>query len=280
MSEAHEPFDELAAGYALGALEAPDAARFERHLASGCAECARTLADYHEALARAAGDAREAPPAYVRRAVLGRVEEAPAPRRSRVALAVGWAGSMALAAGIAAALTGAYVRGRYEDRLASVASEAAALRDQLAEQIRTVGALRERLDQEERVLTLVRAENAEQARTLALLSEPATRVVTLAGLAPSPRALARVIWNPGAGGLLVATDLPPAPEGKVYELWAIAGGKPVPAGLFTVDAGGKGSVRVPALEGVPQVDVFAVTLEPAGGVPSPTGQMYLASRNA
>jgi anti-sigma-K factor RskA len=28
---------------------------------------------------------------------------------------------------------------------------------------------------------------------------------------------------------------------------------------------------------VATVDVFAVTLEPAGGVPAPTGAMYLAS---
>jgi hypothetical protein len=58
-----------------------------------------------------------------------------------------------------------------------------------------------------------------------------------------------MIWNGRAGGLLVTADLPPAPEGKVYELWAIAGGRPRPAGLFTVDAGGKASLHVAPLEG-------------------------------
>ena len=36
--------------------------------------------------------------------------------------------------------------------------------------------------------------------------------------------------------------------------------------------------RLPPLPGVDKVDVFAVTLEPAGGVPAPTGLMYLAGK--
>ena len=126
----------------------------------------------------------------------------------------------------------------------------------------------------------MKAQAAEQERTLALLGDPETRLVSLAGLAPRPQAQGRIIWNARAGGLLVAADLPPPPAGKVYELWAIAGGQPLPAGLFTVDAEGKASLTVAPLAGVATVDVFAVTLEPAGGVQSPTGAMYLASKKA
>src|SRR5204863_9367992 len=110
--------------------------------------------------------------------------------------------------------------------------------------------------------------------------DPATHVVSLTGLKPSPAAVGRVVWNPRAGGLFVAADLPRAPAGKTYELWAIAGGKPFPAGVFTVGPDGRGTVRVTPIVGVASVDVFAVTLEPAGGVPSPTGEMYLASKPA
>jgi len=53
----------------------------------------------------------------------------------------------------------------------------------------------------------------------------------------------------------------------------------VPAGTFTVDAKGTGSLRVPVLAGVGKVAVFAVTLEPAGGLPAPSGQMYLAGKS-
>jgi anti-sigma-K factor RskA len=134
----------------------------------------------------------------------------------------------------------------------------------------------EALGQEAAVL---KAELDRQAAVLAILRDPATQVVALSGLAPSPAARARMMWHDKAGGLLVAAGLPPAPPDKAYQLWAIAGGgAPVPAGVFTVDAGGTGSLRVPPLPGVSRVDVFAVTLEPAAGVPAPTGAMYLAGK--
>jgi len=275
MSPAHEPFDELVAGHVLGALEGEDASRFAAHLAGGCAACERAVIDYQEALARAAAAVREAPPARVRHALLRRVGEAPA-RRARVGRALAWTASMALAAGIAAVVSGSWVRARLDQ----LAGETAGLRAELAAQVQTVSELRRKLDEQEKTLTLVKAQAAEQERTLALLGDPETRLVSLAGLAPRPQAQGRIIWNARAGGLLVAADLPPPPAGKVYELWAIAGGKPLPAGLFTVDAEGKASLAVAPLAGVATVDVFAVTLEPAGGVQSPTGAMYLASKKA
>ena len=75
----------------------------------------------------------------------------------------------------------------------------------------------------------------------------------------------------------LASDLPPAPPGQAYELWAIAGGTPRPAGVFTVDARGRGRVEVPPLPAGVAVEKFAVTLEPESGVPSPTGPMMLVS---
>ena len=279
MSAAHEPFDELVAGHVLGALEGDDARRFAAHRAGGCAECERAIGEYHEALARAAAAFREAPPARVRHELLQRVGEVPT-RRSRAGQALGWVASVALAASIAAVVSASWVRARYEVRLDQLASEAAGLRAALAQQVQTVSDLRRQLDEQEKTLTLVKAQAAAQERTLALLGDPETRLVSLAGLAPHPQAQGRIIWNARAGGLLVAADLPPPPAGKIYELWAIAGGKPLPAGLFTVDAEGKGRLAVAPLAGVATVDVFAVTLEPAGGVQSPTGAMYLASKQA
>jgi anti-sigma-K factor RskA len=281
VSAAHEPFAELAAGYALGALDPRDAAAFERHLAERCAECEEALRGYREALARVAADEREAPPPHVRAALLGRIAPAPPPRRSRpVRLVVAWAATAALAAGIAAVVTASAVGARYEARIAAIAREADALRAELAVQTRTVADLQRKVDEQDHALTMVRAESAEQARTLALLGDPATRVVTLAGAKPSPNAQGRMLWNPQAGGLFVAAALPPAPAGKIYELWAIAAGKPRAAGTFSVDPDGRGRVRVEPIAGVAAVDVFAVTLEPAPGGTSPTGEIYLASKEA
>jgi len=113
-----------------------------------------------------------------------------------------------------------------------------------------------------------------------MLRDPGTEIVPLAGLEPAPSARARMIWNERVGGLLVAAGLPPAPAGRTYQLWAIVGkNPPVSAGIFTVDARGTGSLRVSPLGGIRRVDVFAVTLEPAGGLPAPSGPMYLAGKS-
>jgi anti-sigma-K factor RskA len=276
MSAAHERWDELAAGYALDALEGDDLREFRAHRESGCADCERALADYREALAHAARDLREPPPAHVKAKLLERVGRKPA----RVVPLLRWAASVALAAGIAAWVTTRYVGAVYQERIAVISREAAGLREQLAEQSKTLVSLREELAAQERTLQMVRAESHNQARILAQLQDPGTQVVMLNGLAPAPEARARLLWSPERGGTLLATGLPPPPADKTYELWAIAGGKPVPAGLFTVDAEGRGSAQVPALPDVAAVEVFAVTLEPANGVPQPTGPMVLASKTA
>ena len=109
-----------------------------------------------------------------------------------------------------------------------------------------------------------------------LLRDPATRVVTLRGLGPSPEATGWVIWHQ-AGGQLFVANLPPAPPGKAYELWTIGETVPRPAGVFRVDAEGRATHRVEPVAGGRPVKVFAVTLEPEGGVPAPTGPMVLAS---
>lgn len=85
------------------------------------------------------------------------------------------------------------------------------------------------------------------------------------------------------GGLLVAPDgeaalvvcgLQPAPEGKTYEAWVIAGETPRPAGLFR---GGRGCPPVLLERSVPPGSTVAVTLERAGGAPRPTGRILVRS---
>jgi anti-sigma-K factor RskA len=72
--------------------------------------------------------------------------------------------------------------------------------------------------------------------------------------------------------------LPAAPAGSAYEMWTIGDGAPQPAGLFKVDASGRGTHRIAAVEDGKPVKVFAITLEPEAGVPAPTGPMMLASK--
>ena len=234
--------------------------RFETHLAQGCVECGHALAEYREALVGPAADLREVPPPRVKRALVERLARSHArrPRPARLWPGLKWVASVAVAAGLIASVVATYVSARYEQRLGEIARETAALREQIS----------------------------QQRQALALLRDPATRIITLAGLEPSPKAQGRMFWNERDGGIFVAADLPPAAPGKAYELWAIVGGKPIPAGLFGVDAEGKGNARVAPLRELAEaesmrgltVDQFAVTLEPAGGVRAPTLPMYLVSK--
>jgi anti-sigma-K factor RskA len=252
-----EEIRDLAAMYALGGLDGEDRARFEALLRSADPDAAAALADFESALAGLATESAETPPPAVRAALMERIAaEAPPgvvarPLRSRRALwPVVWGAVMA--AGLAAVAVGLSVSASYEKRLAVLARESAALK----------------------------ADISREQQIIAMLRDPATQIVSLSGLQPAPSARARMIWNEQAGGLLIAAGMPPTPAGKTYQLWAIVGkNPPVSAGVFSVDTKGAGSLRVAPLSGVGKVDVFAVTLEPAGGLPAPSGQMYLASKS-
>ena len=254
---------ELAAGYALGSLERADRVRFEALLEAGDPAAVAGLREFQSTVVAVAEDVREAPSPDVRRALMDRIaaEGRDAQRATRRAPAavtarprrriwpVIWAGAMA--AGLAAIAVGLGVSASYERRIAQLSREAGALREELG----------------------------RQQSVVAILRDPATQVVGLAGQPASPEARARMLWHATAGGIFVAAGLPPAPPGKAYQLWAIAGqNPPVSAGVFTVDARGTGSLQVPPLPGIARVDVFAVTLEPAGGLPAPSGAMYLVGK--
>jgi hypothetical protein len=261
--KSHEPFDELAAVYAVGALDGGDLVRFEAHVAEGCVRCAMILLDSREALVRLAGDQQPVvPPAAVKAELLARIAgDAPRPGRRPVRRAswVPWAAATAAVAVVSAMLTGGMVASRYEARLGQMARETAAVRQRLQ---RDEAALREQA-------TVYR-------ETVELLRDPATRVVDLRGAGPSPEASGRVIWHHTTGGQLVVANLPPSPPGKAYELWTLDGPAPRPAGVFKVDASGRGTHRVEAIGG--PAAKFAVTLEPEAGVPAPTGPIVLVSR--
>ena len=102
----------------------------------------------------------------------------------------------------------------------------------------------------------------------AILNAPDTREVSFGEDQPKPKG--KVFVNPSQGVLLIASNLPPAPSGKLYEMWIIKGGKPARAGMFQPDADGsaihvqRGAVDLAAN------DAVAVTLENEAGVDAPT----------
>ena len=256
----NEHFEELAALQALGIPLGGEAAEFARHL-EGCSECQALLVDLAAAsTAFAAQAAPVAPRPGVRQAVLravaGDATASPRPDVPRLAAAKPRYGPMlfALAATVA---------------LVFFVSDDARLRREREELRSRTADLSSRLDSAQKSL----ARRDLQAR---VLESEDVRVLFLGGKDPQPAARAKVFWSQKSGrGIVVAGNLAPLPPGKQYELWVFSKGKPVPAGVFDADASGRAIFESPDLSAAGLAENFAVTIEPQGGVPAPTGPIVL-----
>ncbi len=301
----HAPWADDAAAYALGALDADERAAFEAHLA-GCARCAAEVRQFRDVgvlLAREAGaespsqspspslrarilsEARANPsPATTAPATTAPATTAPAttapdapataaqPLRPRTATSsiraitparrpTAWAPWYAAAAclALAAGLGAGWARER-QVRLAERERALGTLQE-LAARVRRRGALVDRA--RDSLLAVVTAPDARTAR-LAVPGEPAA---------------ARLIWSPGQGAVLLTASAMPRPHaGRTYQLWGIAkGGQPQSLGTFTPEENG----RVQVVLHVPpeaEMQVAAVTEEPDGGSPRPTGQPLMTGQ--
>jgi hypothetical protein len=288
-------FIELAPDYALGLLEGDDLEQFERHLASGCEACELELGRMDavgDALAYAvplvpapdslrdrvllaveadlAATRRESAPAAPPRvapsptprpdgpAVKPTYSPGPWPPPDRAAAAApvaprkgGWFGGLAPALAFAGMLVGV-LGGFY----------ALKLRSQLA----LVRADLER----------VQAENQELVRVMDVVGSPGLRMVALGGQNVAPKAEGRVLWSPESKKAVLYTyGLPKPPAGKDYQLWVFEDGTPRSEGVFPVDDKGGAQHVLPEVPAAGGVGAFAVTLEPAGGLPKPSGPIVL-----
>ena len=113
--------------------------------------------------------------------------------------------------------------------------------------------------------------------TLATLTSPEVRVVNLAGQGVTPQARARIFWNEtDRVWLLYVTGLPPVPPDRDYQLWFVPQrGNPQSARVFNTNADGAAMLEIPLPAGATDFMAAAVTTEPAGGRPLPTGDFVL-----
>lgn len=111
----------------------------------------------------------------------------------------------------------------------------------------------------------------QTALQLAILRSEGNQTYIMRGVPDlNPGAIANVYYNPQAQqAYLDIRELPPPPPGQQYQLWGIGvSGVPQSMDVFNVTQGdGVNFIPVPF---IPEVSVFAVSLEPAGGSPTPT----------
>ena len=92
--------------------------------------------------------------------------------------------------------------------------------------------------------------------------------VVLSGTEKSPDAVAKIFWMKNTGDVYVdPTNLPQTPSGMQYQLWAIVDGKPIDAGMISTE---KGVYHIQKMKSFGKAEAFAITLEKAGGNPTPT----------
>jgi hypothetical protein len=291
----HEEMRDALAAEAAGALDADGRAALRAHLRE-CAACRAELDELREAaalmahappaaamdasaagrmrarlVARAAADRAAVPspsPAFAARAAIDRPDVDSAARARRTEPGViplhrarsggsrmGW---LAAAAAVLLLIgAGMYARG-LRARIAELDGRTASLQGE-----------RERL----------RARLAERDQTLSALSGPAVQVVTLAGGRQAPSG--RMFWDPPTDRwTFFAHRLPAVRAGREYQLWLITPGRKIPAGTFRPTPGGDAVVQATYRLSPDSLRAIAVTEEPAGGLPAPSGPIVLAGASA
>lgn len=300
----HRRLAELLPSYALGALEGDERAEVEEHL-EACAQCAAELAAWRgttERLADATPAVAPSPNARARvlaavapgaAAAAGEPGPRPATRDAPAPSAAGLARPQPPARPPPVrAMPSASFRRRSPAAWLAAAAVLAALvlagwslvrQGTLVDDLRRAGDERQRLLAEQDALrdelAAERARGTELSATLELVGSPRTQRIALAGLGSGAGAAGTAFVDPERGAArFTARDLPRLPADRTYQLWYItADGGPVSAGVFGVDERGRAVIEVTEVPAPEQVQVWAVTVEPAGGVPAPTGEMVLKS---
>jgi anti-sigma-K factor RskA len=166
----------------------------------------------------------------------------------------------------------------------------ASLKEEVEHRIGTVSDTRNKLIEKEAELDVVREELAKREQETAGLRKALTqrddmltflrsahvKVVSLTGVESAKSAGAFLLYDKETKkAFFYAFNMPPLPPGKTYQLWAIVD-KPMSAGTFRTDSGQKSRVVLKDLPDLSRISKFAVSLEPEGGRPQPTGTIYLA----
>jgi anti-sigma-K factor RskA len=247
---AHEEWLERAEIYGLGALDGDELSQFEAHL-TGCRVCEHHLNETRDTLTVFVRSLTPlTPPQQVKARLLHQInpEVAPSIRESTRTRWFPWS-------------------------ISAGAFAAAGLLFMLTWNLYTT---RQELQRLQKDVASIQAGSILHETSIQFLSDPHARSAHLKGLAPSPEAMGHLLWNPETGkGVLITMGLPKNTPDKVYELWAIAGEEPLPLGTFSVEDKPHSLLKIPSLPQGKSFDKFAVTLEPAGGVPKPTGPMHL-----
>jgi anti-sigma-K factor RskA len=242
MATGHEHWHEQGEIYALGALDGQELRDFEVHLASGCSICEAYIRETRETftLLHRALPPLTPPPSVKARIVDQIATEKVVPLLSRRQPT--WRRWQVITGTLAAGIIGAVLTGTI---------------------------ITQRYEPRHTVYTAV----------INLLRDPSTRDLPLYGAGPTPQAAGRFLWNNSGEGHIFVTNLPSAPDGKMYAVWTIAERSPPRyVGTIETDQSGEGGLHIRTSPVEQPVETFAISLEPIGTTAAPTGPIVLVSK--
>lgn len=270
-----EEFIQYCSLYALGALEGEELRAFEAYLRNASPE-ERTL--FSELTATASllplTLEQQTPPAHVKEqlmrkvalssraheAVRRRIEDLVQSPSVRKASWVPW--------GIAAALAMTAVFALFVFQILRT----------LDRQNTELAALRQEKVQLQTRLVALEDELTRKEEQLRVLSAKEIHISIMSGSAVNPVGYGKIIWDPERrSAILHVANLPVVPEDKDYQLWIIKDQKKISAGVFAVRDTAANFFKIDSLAVInpKEIAAFAVTLEPKGGAPQPTGDIYM-----
>jgi len=246
MATEHEHWQAQSEVYALGALDGQELQDYQAHLASGCKVCQAYLRETHATLNLLHGSLQP--------------ELAPPAVKARLFDQIG-----VTSAEVASTAKARQERPKFWRRMiGTIAAAVAGI---------IISATYYSYRYEPR--------HTLYSSVIELLRDPATRDSPLYGAGPTPHAKGRFLWNESGEGHIFVSDLPAAPDGKMYAVWTIAEqSAPRYVGTIQTDAAGKGGLHINAARSDRPVETFAVTVEPIGSTAAPTGPMVLISKSS
>ena len=289
-------FKDDVAAYVLGILEPAERAAFERHLDEAIAHegCREALAEAYETTALLGA---ALPPLEPGAEVWSGIERGISAAASSDASAPARAGaaSRASSASRGASASRPASRGGSGRReaiawISALAAAAVAFvfameyrisRREIASRDREL-ALAAATDRDKdicmRELASARVSLREREAALSLLGAPGTQLVQLAAQGGEDYH-ASALLNPGTRNAMILTTALKPLQDKDYQLWLIRGNEKISAGVLRTDPSGATLARISdeVLAGG-RPDAFAVTIEPQGGMPQPTGPIILLGK--
>ncbi|MFB3906378.1 MAG: anti-sigma factor domain-containing protein [Acidobacteriota bacterium] len=248
-------FEDIYVDYLLEQLENPKRQEFESHLAH-CSECRGELTELRETVfSLPLSVPLSAPPTRLKDQILAQATQERRPARASFG-GYGWR-AWAIAASVLLAVLGFFTWRIWQSN-SVIKQQLSGLQEENRRLRESSQGLRDRVD---------------------LLTHPDTRFLKMAGLEEYRGASGSAFLEPTQRtAVAFLHDLPPVTGQQDLQMWVIQNGRPpIPSQTFK-PAGQTTEISFSVPIDVSQVAVLAVTIEPVGGSPQPTGPMVLAGR--